>query len=364
MSVVGDILSLDAELAIGLIGRNGHRAFELTEPIGSERVGSHLLAFVVVERDLEQSVGQCLFAVDTHLTAQYRIVDSLVRAIDSEVGQDLYLFLRIVFRLLEIPLLLVFLSDKSARLGIDKDLESRVEVGMIDNKIRRVADFKSLIAISINIFFQSTIDSYLNVIDTYRQLANVHCLFVFEELVFVGKSHIVNVHELHRLQLVRLVQVGIGRKGIDSQDNVVSILRPDIDNDRIGRVELSGIADISILLLSVGDLVADIVRPYAIGIFLDIVDETLIVILVFGKVFQLEALHLAIVKNRIDIIGTRTLVSQKIVERRAETTSEVIAIDDARVALDKARTQVCLVGNGKLIHRISLFTVFVTSVNI
>ena len=97
----------------------------------------------------------------------------------------------------------------------------------------------------------------------------------------------------------------------------MSILRPDIDNDRIGRVELSRIADISILLLGVGDLVADIVRPYAIGIFLDIVDETLIVILVFGKVFQLEALHLAIVKNRIDIIGTRTLVSQKIVERRA-----------------------------------------------
>ena len=42
------------------------------------------------------------------------------------------------------------------------------------------------------------------------------------------------------------------------------------------------------------DLVADVVGPNAIRIFLDIIDETLIVILVFGKVFQLEALHLAL----------------------------------------------------------------------
>ena len=201
-------------------------------------------------------------------------------------------------------------------------------------------------------------------IGTSRQHSNVHCLIVLEELVGVVERHMVSAHKLHCLQLVRLVKVGIGREGIDLQDNVAGILRPDIDNDRIGRVELPRIADIGILFLGVCDLVADVVGPNAIRIFLDIIDETLIVILVFGKVFQLEALHLAIVKNRIDIIGTRTLVSQKIVERRAETTSEVIAIDDARVALDKAGTQVCLVGNGKLIHRISLFTVFVTSVNI
>ena len=130
-------------------------------------------------------------------------------------------------------------------------------------------------------------------IGTCRQHSNVHCLIVLEELVGVVERHMVSAHKLHCLQLVRLVKVGIGREGIDLQDNVAGILRPDIDNDRIGRVELPRIADIGILFLGVCDLVADVVGPNAIRIFLDIIDETLIVILVFGKVFQLEALHLA-----------------------------------------------------------------------
>ena len=67
-------------------------------------------------------------------TSQHRIVDGLVRAIDGKVGQDLYLFLRIVFGLLEVSLLLVFLSDKGSSLCIDKDLENGVAVGMIDSE--------------------------------------------------------------------------------------------------------------------------------------------------------------------------------------------------------------------------------------
>ena len=132
--VLGDVLCLDAELSIGLVGRNGHRTLQLSEPVGGESVGCHLLAFGIEKRDLEQSVGQCFLAVDAHLAAQHRIVDGLVRAIDGKVGQDLYLFLRIVFGLLEVSLLLVFLSDKGSSLGIDKDLENGVAVGMIDSE--------------------------------------------------------------------------------------------------------------------------------------------------------------------------------------------------------------------------------------